>query len=331
MPDAAAQDCAMLVSIVNYRTGAHVEKCLASLEPEIAVAPDVRVIVVDNASGDGSADRIERAIADHGWGWARLVRSPVNGGFAAGNNVALRHGLVGANRAPLVWLLNPDTCVHPGAVRAILRFMKAHPRAGIAGTMIHEQDGTAWPFSFHFPSLLGEFEQGAGIGIVSRLLARRAGLKRMGAEPAQAEWVSGASMVVRQALIEAIGPMDEGFFLYFEETDYCLRASRAGWQCWYVPDAAVTHVAGASTGATGASSVGRRVKAYWFESRRRYFIKNHGRAYAVAADLVWALAHLLRRLRKATVRRPTALPPALLRDFIHHSALWNGLPDARCR
>ena len=145
----------------------------------------------------------------------------------------------------------------------------------------------------------------------------------MGDDPEQADWVSGASMVVRRAVLDAVGPMDEGYFLYFEETDFCLQARRAGWQTWYLPQAAVVHVAGQSTGLTGPHAKVARVPGYWFDSRRRFFSKNHGRAYAMAADLAWAIAHLSCRVRR-WIKPGDTDPPTLLRDFIRRSAWMVG-------
>src|SRR5205085_8082984 len=131
-----------------------------------------------------------------------------------------------------------------------------------------------------------EFVLGSQLGIAARLF----GLASM-AHPAQdrshpCDWVSGACFAVRKEVIDRVGPLDEGYFLYFEEVDYCLRARRAGWSCWYVADARVVHHEGSSTGITETA---RRRPAYWFESRRRYFTRAYGTLGLIAADLLWAI------------------------------------------
>lgn len=317
----------VLVVIVNYRTARLVVDCLRSLEGEVA-ASGARVVVVDNDSGDDSCHIIASAIEGWGWSsWASLHASPVNGGFAYGNNLAVRAALQSAEPPDLVWLLNPDTCVHPAALGALVEFMRANPAAGIAGSGIDDEDGQPWPYAFRFPSLLGEVERGLRNGLVSRLLSRWVVLRRMGEGPARVDWLPGASMIVRRKVFEDVGLMDEGYFLYFEETDFCLQARRAGWQCWYVPQARVIHIAGQSTGVTGRGAAARRVPGYWFEARRRYFVRNHGRGYAATADLLWMAAHMLWRLRRWMGRRPDLDPPGLLSDFLRGSALVNsGLP-----
>lgn len=320
----------VLIAIVNYRTGALVVDCVASLAAELEHCPDAHIVVVDNASGDGSIRHISEAIRDRGWSErVTLTASPLNGGFAHGNNLAVRRGLRSGMRPDFIWLLNPDTRVRAGALQALLAFMANHPKAGIAGSLLEEADGAPWPYSFRFPSLLGELERGARLGPVSRLLRRHAVPRRMGDKEERTDWVSGASMLIRGELFQSIGGMDEGYFLYFEETDFCLQAHRAGWECWFVPTARVLHIAGQSTGVTDSGAATRRIPAYWFQSRRRYFMKNHGRAYAVAADLLWVATHLLWRLRRRLQSLPDPDPPALLPDFMAHSALFHQHPRAR--
>jgi N-acetylglucosaminyl-diphospho-decaprenol L-rhamnosyltransferase len=320
-PAPSLRQSPVLIGIVNYRTAGLVVDCLSSLVGEIASYPAAQVVVVDNDSGDGSAEKISAAIAQHGWGhWVRVVFSPRNGGFAYGVNLAVASAPAGF--APsFIWLLNPDTRVRPGALRALIGFMQAHSRAGIAGSLIEDADGVVWPYAFRFPTVTGEVERGARLGLVSRLLKRHAILRKMSEWPAPVDWVSGASMMIRAGVFDAIGPFDEDYFLYFEETDFCLRAVRVGWQCWYVPDARVLHIAGQSTGLTGKDAVIARMPRYWFESRRCYFIKNHGRAYAIRADLAWAIAHIGWRVRRKLQSLPDVDPACLLSDFIAHSAL----------
>jgi N-acetylglucosaminyl-diphospho-decaprenol L-rhamnosyltransferase len=328
MPSAHAPR--VLVSIVNYRTARLAVDCLRSLEAEVRACAGkggaVQVMVVDNASGDDSVAQLQAAIDREGWAaWARVVASPRNGGFAAGNNDAVRAGRQAGFAFDFVWLVNPDAQVRPGALGLLLDFLAEHPEAGIAGGSMEGVDGVRWPIAFRFPSALGEAETILRTGLVSRLLAGHKVAREMGDTPCRADWICGANFMIRAEVIERIGLMDEGYFLYFEETDYCREALKAGWQCWYVPDARVMHIAGQSTGVTGAGAHTRRVPGYWFESRRRYFVKQHGRLYAAAADLLWLASHGLWRLRCALTGKFTdqdrADPPRLMRDFVAHS-IW---------
>lgn len=321
----------VLVAIVNYRTAGLVIDCLGGLVKEMRAHPGARAVVVDNASGDNSCELIASAIRKNGWNrWVKLVASPVNGGFAQGNNRAVAADRAAGGSPDFIWLLNPDTRVQPGAMGALLAFMGSRPRAGIAGSLLKDRDGQAWPYAFRFPSLLGEIERGARFGLVSRLLRNHAALREMGPDPAPVDWVSGASMLIRRELLDSTGPMDERYFLYYEETDLCLQARRCGWECWYVPHACVMHIAGQSTGITGKDAVIRRMPAYWFESRRYYFVKNHGRFYAMVADVLWITSHLTWRMRRWIQALADRDPQGLLVDFVRHSALLKGAgPEAR--
>ena len=315
----------VLIVIVNYRTATLAIDCLRSLVPVIARRPDTRVELVDNASNDGSVEQILAAAAHFGWtGWVRVTPSARNAGFAAGNNIALRPALMGSHAPDYFWLLNPDTTVDAEALEALVTFLDTNRRAGIAGSRIFEP-GTAGPIAFRFPSLIGELDNGLGLSPFSRLVKRWATVQQVSDEPKRVDWVAGASMLVRRDALLAAGPMDEQYFLYFEETDFCLQALRAGWTCWYVPSSHVTHFAGASTGLGGARPPLPRRPKYWFDSRRRYFVKNHSRLYASIVDLIWLAAHATRRLRKRLrLARQPVESDEYVADFIRYSALSNG-------
>ena len=320
-----------LIVIVNYRTAKLVLECLRSLQPELAAHPDCAVTIVDNDSGDGSADFLRTSVAAEGWSDSvKVVASPTNGGFSAGNNLAIRDAIAQGSTPDYVWLVNPDTVVRRGALGALLSFMASQPRAGIAGGSLEEANGERWPYAFRFPSIWSELDDGLRLGLVSGWLVKYRVANRMGLEPAIVDWISGANLMIRTSMLQEVGWMDEDYFLYFEETDFCLRANRAGWQCWYVPQAQVMHIAGQSTGMTSGPGSSKRRPAYWFNSRRRYFVKNHGYAYAVLADILWISGFALWRLRRWIQRRPDHDPPMLLCDFARHSTLVNfGVPAHR--
>lgn len=318
------------VAIVNYRTGALAVNCLHSLAGEVAACPGTQVMVVDNCSGDGSADLIAAAIDQHGWSaWAQLMRSPVNGGFSYGNNEVVRATLGSAEPPAYYWLLNPDTQVLPGALRSLVDFLQAQPRAGIAGSSFLLGNGEPWPYAFRFPSIWSELANGLRLGLVGKLLKNRVGLRRMGDRAEPVDWLPGASMLVRREVFETVGLMDEGYFLYFEETDFSLAARRAGWETWYVPQSCVKHFVGQSTGVSGHHAALNRRPQYWFDSRRRFWVKNHGRFYAAATDVVWALAFSTWKLRNLIQRKPAEYPPYFFRDLMCNSALFHrGLPSS---
>jgi GT2 family glycosyltransferase len=305
----------VLVVIVNYKTADLALRALRSLAGE-RKNPflSLQAIVVENASGD--EERLARGIREFS-DFARLVVSPINGGFGAGNNLGVRAAHEAGLRFDYVHFLNPDTEVRPGAVVELARFLRDTPRAGLASGSFEHEDGTAWPIAFRFPSIAGEIEGGCGLRIVSRFLGSRAVARTMGQRPERIDWCSGASMMLRREVLETVGGFDEAFFLYYEEVDLCRRIEAAGYECWYVPSSRVMHVRGQSTGVTALGKP-RRLPGYWFESRRRYYAKHHGYRYAAAVDAAALLANGVGALRDTLKRSPTT--PHFLRDLARESA-----------
>lgn len=304
------------IVIVNYRTPGEVADCLRSIFAQ-DVAP-LRVFVVDNASGDDSLAAIGRAVRAHGWGDAvQLLAQPRNGGFAYGCNAGVRAAFERDPGCRLVLFANPDTQLRAGALRSVLAFMDRAADAGIVGCAVEDPGGEPQLSAHAFPGPLAELDDGARLGVLSRLLRTRRFARGPGREePFACDWVSGACFAVRREVFETIGLLDEGFFLYFEEVDFCRRASRAGWKVYHLPQARVMHVEGASTGIRDAN---RRRPAYWFASRRRFFLKHHGAAGLLAADVLWSAGRIswkLRRLLGLGGRGTRNDPPGLIRDLL---------------
>jgi GT2 family glycosyltransferase len=308
-----------VVVTVNYRTPELAEACLASLAGEVARGVLLQAVVVDNASADGSYEQLVSAIATRGWErWAQVVASPRNGGFGAGNNLGVRTALAADGDARFFLFLNPDAEVLPGAIRALEDFFDEHPSAGIAGSRLRTETGDVFPMGFRFPNPVGELVAGLGSPTVDRLLARwRLWYEHDPALPCRVDWVAGAAMAIRREVIDAIGPMDEGFFLWFEEPDISRRALQAGWTTWSVPQSEVQHVFGGSTGVNLAFNA--RMPHHWFESRRRYYLKHHGRAEAAIADMARIVGTVLGGARCWLRGHAQPWPPGLLRDLLRHS------------
>ena len=294
------------VVVLNWRTPdlslAAVEGALRELE-----GLDGGVTLVDNDSGDGSFERMAAAAEACGWpatGRFALVQSGWNGGFGAGNNHGIRQGLPDGRRPDLVYLLNSDATPLPGAIRALVDHLARHPEAGIACSRVQGPDGVPHRTAFRFPSVAGEFEAAARTGPVTRLLRRRVVAMPQPATSGRVDWGAGASMMIRMDVLDRIGLFDEGFFLYYEETDLCRRAADAGWQTHYVLESVVEHIGSVSTG----MKTWRRVPDYWYDSRRRYLEKHHGRAGALAATVAALAGDGLWRLRCLITRREAGVP-----------------------
>ncbi len=306
------------VVIVTYKSAKLAIECLASIELERDSRNlKIRVVVVDNASGD--LPQIGQAVERNGWSsWVTLVLAPENGGFSYGNNLGIRRAYE-QGRPNYIHLLNPDTQVRPRAIAALAEFLESHPDVGIAGSSFETEDGQDWPFAFRFPTLFSEVEHGMQLGLVTRCLSRWAVAKAMNFTARPTDWISGASMMIRPAVLAAVGCLDENFFLYFEETEFCHRARRAGFTTWYVPESRVMHMIGKSTKVEEKTRFLQRLPGYWFDSRRRYYAMTHSMGAAVLIDVVATIASLAGLLKRKLQRRPST--PHYIRDLLAHSIL----------
>jgi GT2 family glycosyltransferase len=312
----------LLVVITNYRIADLTIDCLRSIASEINQVPDSHVAVCENGTGDDSAERIQEAISRNGWiSWCSLTVLTTNIGFTGGNNILIRPALQGTDPPQYVLFLNADTILLPNAFRALVDFMDQHPHVGIAGS--HQEDTTGAPLrsAFRFPSPLSEFEGALRLGVVSRLLKRWVVAPPVSDEPCEADWLSGAAIIVRREVFRDIGLLDEGYFTLFEDVDFCFNARKAGWPIWYVPASRIIHLVGQSTGITVPKP--KRQPSYSFEARRRYFLKNHGPLVAALADGARILGLALWRLR-VLLGKLDSTPPCFLRDSIKHSVFLTG-------
>lgn len=312
----------VLIVIVNTRESALTIGALGALDSEMRAMPGLRVSVADNNSGDGSEQRIREEIQRLGWGErGTVVQVGRNGGFAVGNNAGIRPVLASVQPPDYVMLLNPDTLAEPHAIQTLVDFMDKHPEVGLTGSRMKYPDGRTQMSSFRFHSVLSEFENSMRLGVVSKLLKNYQVVIPLPDEPVQVDWVGGAAMMVRREVFDAIGLLDETYFVYYEETDFCLRAKRAGWSSWYVPQSVIVHLEGQNTGVSDRKKAPKRRPSYWFASRRHYFVSNHGWFTALLADMAWSLGFATYRIRQFVQRKPDTDPPRFLRDFITHSFL----------
>jgi N-acetylglucosaminyl-diphospho-decaprenol L-rhamnosyltransferase len=314
----------LLVVIVSYRVTDLTIDCLRSLAGEIGRVPGARVAVCENGTGGDAAERLRHAIDENGWdSWADLTAIHPNLGFTGGNNAVIRPALRSADPPEYVLLLNADTIVQEHALDTLVAFMDEHPKAGIAGSLLLSPDGEIQGSPFRFPGIAAELDRGLRLGIVSRLLSPWAITQPKPEGPGPVGWVAGASMILRRTMLDRIGLLDEYLYTYFDDCDICLRAARAGWETWFVPQSRITHLEGATTG-LGTKRAAKRLPAYWHQARRRYFLKHHGAWYTTMADAAFILGYAAWRLRMRIQRKPDTDPPHLLIDSIRHSVFCAG-------
>lgn len=316
----------VLTIILNWRTPAMtLDAAAAALHAMEGLAGEI--VIVDNASGDGSFETMTAGVAARGWDRVHVVQAGRNGGFGAGNNVGIRRGLSGNRRPDFVYILNSDAFPEPGAIRALVNHLTAHPAVAAAGSHVYGVDGVRHVTTFRFPGIASEFEGAVRFGPVTRLLRRHVVPVEDVQDGARVDWMAGCSLMFRDSFFQKVGLFDEVFFLYFEETDLLLRAARAGLSCAYVADSRVKHLGSASTGMKEWSSF----PDYWYDSRYYYFASNYGRAYLFAATAShWAGAFLF-WLRCTLTGKRRGLPPRYLRRLLAHDLrmLFRPLPPRR--
>jgi len=282
-----AETLRLAAIVLNYRTPRLVLDCLETLLPQLDPARDVAV-VVDNASGDGSADAIGRAISERGWKGVRLVEAERNAGFAAGNNVGIRAATAGA-----YLLLNSDTLVRPGAVARLLETLEANPGAGIVSPRLEWPDGTPQISCFRLHNPWSELIYAAGTGPIRKLLERWDVPLSVSDAPCDVPWTTFAAVMIRAAVLDEVGLLDEGFFMYYEDEDYCRRVGRAGWRVRYEPAARIVHLRGGTSPVKALGAERKRRPRYYYTARSRCFRKAYGPLGLFAANVLYSVGRAI--------------------------------------
>jgi N-acetylglucosaminyl-diphospho-decaprenol L-rhamnosyltransferase len=252
---------------------------------------ELECVVVDNASGDGSADFVEAS-----YPWVELVRSPGNIGFGRGCNLGFERV-----RTPYVLIHNPDAVIDREAIHVLLGFVESRPEAGVVAPSVVYGDGAIQKVGMMTtPASLwrGAFGRSEAIPGARPVAPGTAAFRT--------DWVCGAMMLMRSELYRRLGGFDPRFFLYFEETDLLRRAMGEGAEIWCVGEAVAQHIGGASARAAGAMPAGGCIPEHFFRSRFYYLVKHFGWFQAVSSELVdWSFT-AMRRGRDLLMRRNIA-------------------------
>jgi len=277
------------IVIVSWNVRTLLRNCLLSVRESLEqmAGDSVEVVVVDNASHDGTVDMLREQFP-----WARLIENDVNRGFAQANNLGIRQ-----SNGRYVLLLNPDTELCPGALPSLLTFMKNRPSAGAAGAHLLNPDHSLQVSCSRFPTLLNEFWRLLHLDVFTDL-ARYSKETWLAATPQAVDVVKGAALLVRRDVVERVGLLDEGYFMYTEEVDWCRQIKDAGWEIYWVPTARVIHYGGQSTRLEADQMF---IELY--RSKLQYFRKHSG---------IWAGQLYKMILLAAALARVVAIPPAIL-------------------
>ncbi len=267
------------IIIVNWNTGELLRDCLRSIARETAAVAH-EIIVVDNASTDGSAELVRREFPA-----VRLIASGANRGYAAGNNLALPIA-----RGDFLALLNPDTLIADRALERLVDFLIARPQAGAVGPQLLDPAGRYAIRNGGWQPTLGTIL--AHASGVSRLTSGRVrGLHTIADRRQRVGWLSGACLVVRRATAESVGPLHEDWFLYAEDVEWCDRIGRCSWELWYEPAACVVHLDRSSTRQRGG-----RFSTLWIQGLHHHYARRTraGRPRLLLFDAILAAGLLSR-------------------------------------
>jgi GT2 family glycosyltransferase len=293
------------VIIVSFNTKDVLRECLESVERE-SDGLRIETLVVDNHSSDGSAEMVENEFPR-----VRVLRSNVNLGFGAANNLAIQ-----AAGGRYLILLNSDAFLCHGSLRSAVNDMNLHSEVALAGARLVGRDFSWQPSARMFPSvfsdalalsgLAAKFSQSRFFGHFDRTWADQS-------KPAPVDWVPGAFSIVRAAVLEKVGLFDPRFFMYSEEVDLCRRIKKAGYQIWYWPDIVVVHIGGESSRQMRdleLSSSGSSQLVLWrMRSTLLYYRKHHGAKVWLAKWLELAfyrLSYLRNRFDSDPLRRSSS-------------------------
>lgn len=280
------------VIIVSFNTREILRSCLTCLF-SVTQNLNIEVIVVDNNSRDESAKMVEQDFPV-----VKLIHSGVNLGFAAANNLGFKEAC-----GEFILLLNPDALLAPDALHKAMAHMLADPSIGMGGARLLDMAGRMQPSARRYPSLLNEMLVLSGLAArfpQSRFFGRFDRTWDDSDQAVRVDWVPGAFALIRTSALEAVGPFDERFFLYYEEVDLCRRLNQAGWSIWYWPDVVVKHWGGESSKTVEHvefSSSGSQLTLWRMRSALLYYRKHHGVAVTSLVALLESGWHQLRSLR----------------------------------
>lgn len=271
----------MDVVVVNHNARRHLRACLQSV---FADGPG-RVVVVDNASTDRSEEMVRREFAS-----ATVLANRTNVGYAAAANEGMRNC-----DSPYVLLLNGDTAIHRGCLSTLTGYLDMHSRAGVAGPLLLNSDGSIQPSCFPVPGTLQWLLDNDVVAPWLQPVPRLGrGFLRTWAhdQPRTVPWVSGAALAIRRSAFDSIGGFDESFFMYCEEIDLCCRMSDGGYEVHFVPVAATTHARAVST-----SQYGHSMEYHLRRSMLRFFVKRYSPVRSAMLSALYSLVSVARRAR----------------------------------
>jgi len=283
----------LAVIIINYKspglTIQAVDSVLSALD-----GVDSRIVVVDNCSGDQSLEEIGGWVEQNNWAdRVAVLASPTNSGFSGGNNFGIR-----AIDADYYLLLNSDTIVRSGAIGTLMDRVDQFPDVGLFSPRLEWEDGVPQESCFQFHRPASEIIRASGTGLVDRFLKQYVVALPVCDVASFSEWTSFACVLIRKEVFESVGQMDDDFFMYYEDSEFCFRAGKAGWKVMNVPEARVVHLRGGSSSVKSSAKKRKRLPKYYYESRTKYYYKCFGHIGLLYANLCWCTGRAIALARE---------------------------------
>lgn len=278
----------LTIVIINYRTANMVIDCLETLLPQLDNESS-RVSLIDNDSGDGSDKIIKAWIEEHDKNsLVNFIKSESNLGFSGGNNIGIN-----TIESDYYLLLNSDTLLRKDSIKKLLNTASRHKDAGLISPRLEWPDGTGQESCFRFHTPISELLGAAQTGFIDRIFKNTKVALPVQTKIIYPEWTSFACVLIRHEVLQKIGLMDDGYFMYFEDAEFCFRTRKAGWKILHDPSASVVHLRGGSSPVKENTKLKKRLPKYYYESRARYFYQLYGWSGLTLANILWSSGRLI--------------------------------------
>ena len=272
----------LCVVIINYNTPKLTLDCIHTLQDQLDLKQD-HIVVVDNNSGESDVGRITKGIEQNDLSdLVTFIVSPENNGFSSGNNIGVK-----TVNAKYYLLANADTLFRPMAISGLLLAAEKYPDAGIISPRLEWPDETPQISCFRFHTPFSEIINSASTEIITSLLKRYDVPLPTVEKATKPEWTSFACVLIRREVIDKVGLLDEGYFMYYEDVDFCRRVRQSGFEIVNWPFSHVVHLRGQSSGIKKLQKNKKRLPAYHYQSRARYYRKFYGLFGFWASNLCW--------------------------------------------
>jgi len=304
---------------VTYNSANFIEQYLESVALYLQNS-DHQLFLVDNQSSDNTVDIAQQFAQTHQLtAQIHVIPSNDNLGFGKGCNLGVEHAK--PHQPTHLWFLNPDTIIFEDTGPALIQLLEENPKIDFTGSTLVDKNNVPRPGAYRFPTALNVFLSMITLGILDKLFHKHTTAIPVENQAVEADWLTGASFLVKYDCFESLEGFDPQYFLYFEEVDLFFRAKKKGFMVSSCPNSRVFHISGASTGINNKDTEIKRRPSYWFESRRHYYIKNYGKAYFLLVDLSFFLGFFLKRLRSFIQQKDAKLPQYFARDTLKHSLI----------